>query len=181
VATRAGVHKTTLYRRWPSPEALLLEAALEYSADSVPVPDTGSLRDDLFLLARHVAESLRSSGPQAMLRAVIVQAEGSPELVESARSYWRTRFEHLSAIVQRGIERGEVSFSVDPHLVVELLIGPMYLRALITQELVDDDFIKGVVDLIAAAATGDSLAHLDGESLRVSTAATGSRTGGESG
>jgi hypothetical protein len=35
------------------------------------------------------------------------------------------------------------------------LIGPMYLRALVTQETIDDDFIESLVDLILAAATGD--------------------------
>jgi type 1 glutamine amidotransferase len=86
VARRAGVHKTTLYRRWTRPEGLLLEAALEFSGNSVPLPDSGSLRDDLLLLARHMAESLNSPGPQAMLRAVVTEAKHNPELADVARS-----------------------------------------------------------------------------------------------
>jgi AcrR family transcriptional regulator len=155
VAKRAGVHKTTLYRRWARPEGLLLEAALEFSGNGVPVPDTGSLRDDLLLVARHMAESLDSPAPQAMLRAVVTEAKRHPELAGVARAYWRARFRHISEIVRRGVERGEISFSIDPDLVIEALTGPIYMRALVTQEPVDDRFIEDLVDLILAAATGE--------------------------
>ena len=160
VAKRAGVHKTTLYRRWGKPEGLLLEAALEFSGNGVPLPDTGSLRDDLLLLARNVAESLNSPAPQAMLRAVVTEAKHNPELAGVARTYWRARFRHIGEIVRRGVERGEVSFSIDPHLVIEAMTGPMYMRALVTQEPVDDRFIEDLVDLILGAATGESVAHV---------------------
>lgn len=161
VAKRAGVHKTTLYRRWTRPEGLLLEAALEYSGNGVSVPDTGSLKDDLLLVARHVAESLESPAPQAMLRAVVTEAKHNPELADVARTYWRARFRHIGEIVRRGIERGEVSFSIDPDLVIEALTAPMYMRTFVTQEPVDDRFIEALVDLILVAATGESVAHLD--------------------
>jgi AcrR family transcriptional regulator len=161
VAKRAGVHKTTLYRRWTRPEGLLLEAALEFSGNSVPLPDTGSLRDDLLLLARHMAESLNSPGPQAMLRAVVTEAKHNPELADVARKYWRARFNHIGGIVRRGVERGEVSISIDSHLVIESLTGPIYMRALVTQEPVDDRFIEDLVDLVRTAATGESFALAD--------------------
>jgi AcrR family transcriptional regulator len=155
VAVRAGVHKTTVYRRWRSRESLLIEAAREYSADGVPLPDTGSLRGDLYLLAQQASSALRSPGPQALLRAVVTEANLSPELSDVARSYWLERLGHVAEIVRRGIERGEVAISIDPTLVIETLIGPMYLRALVTQQPVDDSFIEGLVDLVLAAATGE--------------------------
>jgi AcrR family transcriptional regulator len=153
VARRAGVNKTTLYRRWTTPEALLLEAALEFSADTVSVPDTGSLRDDLFFLAQQVAENLRSPAPQAMVRAVVTQVNRSSELVAAARSYWRKRVALMGAVVQRAIERGEISFSADPGLLIEALIGPMYLRTLVTQEPVDGKWLEELVDLTVASAS----------------------------
>lgn len=153
VARRAGVHKTTLYRRWASREALLLEAALEFSADGVSVPDTGSLRDDLLLLARQVDENLRSPAPHAMLRAVITQAHHNPDLVEAARKYWRTRIDLMGAIVQRAIERGEISLSTDPRLLIEALIGPIYLRSLVTQQEVDRRWLEELVDLTVTSVS----------------------------
>ena len=53
VASRAGVHKTTVYRRWPTKPELIAEAALVQAAEAVPIPDTGTLLGDLqTLLAR---------------------------------------------------------------------------------------------------------------------------------
>src|SRR3712207_1543584 len=51
VARRAGVHKTTVYRRWPTRAALVAEATRERSQQVIPVPDTGTLAGDLRQLA----------------------------------------------------------------------------------------------------------------------------------
>src|ERR1051325_7702158 len=50
IAKRAGVNKTTLYRRWGTREVLMLEAITERASVKVPIPDTGSLRGDLLIL-----------------------------------------------------------------------------------------------------------------------------------
>src|SRR5664280_783734 len=60
VAVRAGVHKTTLYRRWSDRTDLVLDAMLELSSQTVPVPDFGSVRADLLAIARGIAGNLSS-------------------------------------------------------------------------------------------------------------------------
>ncbi len=40
IATRSGVHKTTIYRRWSTLSQLVADAAVEVSATTVPIPDT---------------------------------------------------------------------------------------------------------------------------------------------
>src|SRR3954447_13971210 len=50
IADRAGVGRPALYRRWPSKEAIVEEALLGVADELVPIPDTGSLREDLRLL-----------------------------------------------------------------------------------------------------------------------------------
>src|SRR5438105_12835542 len=62
VAARAGVNKTTIYRRWPT-KAELVRAALMASDDPGPPPSTGAVRSDLL----------------ALLRATIARIESSPE------------------------------------------------------------------------------------------------------
>ena len=68
VAQRAGVHKTTVYRRWPTKAELVADAVRERSADRVEVPDTGSLAGDLQALARAVVASIGSAEGSAMIR-----------------------------------------------------------------------------------------------------------------
>jgi AcrR family transcriptional regulator len=154
VAARAGVHKTTLYRRWGSRENLLLDVALQTAAEAVPVPDTGALVTDLAALAGAVAANLRSKRAQAMLRAVVSEALVNAEVATAARRFWQARFEAANEIIRLAAARGEVAADVDAGLIIELLIGPMYLRMLVTQEPIDDAFVGQLSTLVAHAATG---------------------------
>jgi AcrR family transcriptional regulator len=152
LADRAGVHKTTLYRRWGSRENVLLDAALQSAGEAVPLPDTGGLHSDLYALGAAIAENLRSPAAEAMLRAVVSEAMAEPSVAQAARQFWEKRFAGARAIVTRAVARGEASASVDAGMIIEALIGPMYLRVLVTQEPLDDEFIAALVDLVARAA-----------------------------
>lgn len=148
LANRAGVHKTTLYRRWESRENLLLEAALQSAAVAVPVPDTGALHTDLHQLTAAIADNLRSPRAEAMLRAVVSEAMAQPAVADAARRFWQACFAGARQIVAQAIDRGEVAPTVDPDLVIEMLIGPVYLRVLVTQEPLDDEFMTSLVDFV---------------------------------
>ena len=58
VASRAGVNKTTIYRRWPTLDDLLVDALMTWSHDAIPGPDTGSIETDLLALGRELADQL---------------------------------------------------------------------------------------------------------------------------
>jgi AcrR family transcriptional regulator len=151
VATRAGVHKTTVYRRWPDRTTLVLDAMLERSRSTVPVPDTGSLHDDLLALADAIAANLSSPQVVAVLRT-LVAASHEPAIAAAASRYWRARFDLVGQVVLRGIERGELPADVSSDLIIEVLIGPLYLRALVTQEPLDREFVRRCVGLVLAGS-----------------------------
>ena len=149
VARRSGVHKTTVYRRWPTTAALVLDALLERSAESVPVPDTGSVREDLRRFVRAIAANITS--PLGAALVATLTGEPSDAATDAlVHDFWRTRFALAGEIVQRGIERGELRADVDPDLVVELLVAPLYLRLLVTREPVTRRYADRVVDLALA-------------------------------
>jgi AcrR family transcriptional regulator len=155
VAHRAGVHKTTLYRHWPDREALVREALLARSEVTVPIPDTGTLRADLIAFARSVVANISAPGYEAIVRAVASDARTEGALGDASRGFWRERFQLARIIVLRGIERGEIGADVDPNLLLESLVGPLYLRLLITREPLDDAFIEAIVtQLIVSPASG---------------------------
>jgi AcrR family transcriptional regulator len=151
IARRAGVNKTTLYRRWGSREALLVEALLERGEERVPIPDTGSLRDDLLAIARAVVASSGTPEIRAVIRAVASQDEDSP-LLEASRQFWAERFALDGQVVERAIERGEACAETDPKTVIEMILGPIYFRLLLSGEAPDDEFVVRIVDLAVAAA-----------------------------
>ena len=153
VATRAGVHKTTVYRRWPERPALVLDALLELSERTVPLPDSGSLHGDLLVLARAIAANLCSPEVAAVLRALIA-ARREPAIAAAVDRYWRTRFDLVAQVVRRGIARGELPADASSDMLIEALIGPLYLRALVTGEVLDEAFVAGVVEVVLAGVRG---------------------------
>jgi AcrR family transcriptional regulator len=80
VSARCGVAKTTIYRRWPSRAALLLDACSQLRADFT-IPDTGTLKGDLTILARDVAARFESTR-LSMLPSVMDAASRDPEIAE---------------------------------------------------------------------------------------------------
>lgn len=148
VARRSGVHKTTLYRRWPTTAALVLDALLERSAEAVPVPDSGSVREDLRRFVRAIAANITSPLGGAVVATLVREPLDEPMVHE----FWRTRFALAAEIVQRGIDRGELRADVDRDLVVELLVAPLYLRLLVTREPVTRRYADRVVGLALAGA-----------------------------
>jgi AcrR family transcriptional regulator len=148
VARRAGVHKTTLYRRWGTREDLVLDAMLDRAGERISVPDTGSLREDLLELGRTAAVSAATPEVAAMARAVVAQAPHDSRLAAANRRFWDERLALDAAIVERAIERGEVAAGTEPRRVIESLLGPIHLRLLLTGEPIDDAFLQDIVDVV---------------------------------
>src|SRR5665213_2836916 len=71
IAARAGVAATSLYRRWGDVRVLLMEVAVERLMRERPLPDTGSLREDLRTWARTVAANLNSREGSSFFRTFV--------------------------------------------------------------------------------------------------------------
>jgi AcrR family transcriptional regulator len=152
VAKRAGVHKTTLYRRWGTRENLLLDALLEQGRERVPIPDTGSLRDDLVAYGEAIVASLGLPTTEAAVRAIASIGDPDAPLAQAARRFWSARVELAGAMVERAIARGELPPETDAPVVVEALLGPIYFRLLMSREALDKRFVRDLADLISGAA-----------------------------
>lgn len=158
VALRSGVHKTTLYRRWGSADALLAEAATAAMDEAVPIPDTGALIDDLAELAMLIAENLRRPLTQALVRLVAAEGAHRPWLQQASAGFWRHRAELTRAVVDRAVERGELPPGADASAVLEALIAPLYLRLLVTGRSIDSAAIRSAVEVAALAGRHGLLA-----------------------
>ena len=149
VAERAGVHKTTIYRRWGSRERLVGAALATQSAESISVPDTGDLRGDLVEVARAVAANLASPLGRALAQTVVGHGD-DPEIARLAEGFWSSRFDRTAPVVERAVRRGELAEGTDPRLVVELVVAPVWFRSIVVREPVDDDHLEVVVDVALA-------------------------------
>lgn len=152
VAARAGVHKTTVYRRWPTKAALTADAAALHSDDAVPIPDTGTIADDLRLLAREVAANIGTEGGARRSRSIAAAAATSDELASAMHGFWANRLALSAEVVERAIQRGELPASTDANLIIETVIGPLWVRLLLTGEPITEELADQVVQLVIDGA-----------------------------
>jgi AcrR family transcriptional regulator len=151
VAARAGVGKTTIYRRWPSKGLLALDAFVASFREQQPLPETGTLRGDLLAALHAWVRAVTQTPMGSMLTALIAEAQHDPEL----RGAWRDRvIEPLRSqhriMLDRAIARGEIPASVDREVVLDLFFGAAEHRLLLGHLPMTDDFITQVVDVILA-------------------------------
>jgi AcrR family transcriptional regulator len=156
VASRAGVGKATIYRRWPSRGALALDAFLAEFLGQQPLPDTGTLRGDLLTALRAWIASVTQTSAGRMLSGLIAEAQQDHALAAD----WRQRVvEPLRAqsaiMLDRAISRGEIPADTDKDVVLDLLYGPAYHRLLHGHRPLTDQFARRVVDLIVAGLSAD--------------------------
>ena len=147
IAERAGVHETSLYRRWNTKEQLVLDAVNHRVAQEIPVPDTGALRSDLIAVVQSLQLFLQSREGQALFQTAVATLH-VPELRALRQVHWRQRCAHLQILFDRAIARGEVSPQVDCQFLLELLSGIMYMRFFVVNEPVDEMLPERVVDLL---------------------------------
>ncbi len=159
VAHRAGVHKTTVYRRWPTKPDLVADAVGLDVEQLVPIPDTGDLGTDLAALAGAVAANVDSAGGALRSRSIVAAAATSEQLADTLHEFMTRRMVQAEPIVHRAVERGEINAGADARLIVESVVGPIWFRLLLTGEPIDDDFVGALAALVTAGASNDGISR----------------------
>jgi AcrR family transcriptional regulator len=151
VASRAGVGKTTIYRRWSSRGTLALDAFLAEFRRQQPPTDTGTLRGDLLAALRAWIRSVTRTSAGPILAGLIAEAQQDPELAVAWRErvVERLRVQHRT-ILDRAVARGDIAAETDYEVVLDLLFGAAYHRLLHGHQPLTDKFAREVVDVIVA-------------------------------
>jgi AcrR family transcriptional regulator len=152
VAARAGVAKTTLYRRWHGKAELVVDATAAVF-DRLTLDDHGSLAADVEAVVRQLAALLAQPDTHAALLALAAESGRDPALHERFRT---TVIERQFCLVRRGREnataRGE-AFPVSPtddDMIFDMVVGTMVQRILIHRRPVDDAYITRFVAVLLA-------------------------------
>lgn len=148
VAARSGVAKTTIYRHWPT-RADLLVAAFRHMSCDAPQADTGDVRDDLVLLISGLAEQLRSERWATALPSLAAEALHDPGFAELHSAFVAERRQKVLDVIRRGVERGQLPPDTDAGLLGTMVAGPVFFRALVTLEPLDE---PGLAERIVDAA-----------------------------
>ncbi|KOG48210.1 TetR/AcrR family transcriptional regulator [Streptomyces varsoviensis] len=148
VAARAGVADTSIYRRWGNLEALTADVAMAWLTAESPIPDTGSLRDDLRSYATQVAGDIVGPEGLAILRLAVSLSASGEEGEQARADFLLERQRQLDAMLDRARDRGEPA----PHSmdVVDHILAPMYVRVLFGLTDLGADYVDGLVDHLLA-------------------------------
>ncbi|MGW5864112.1 TetR/AcrR family transcriptional regulator [Streptomyces sp. NPDC055239] len=149
VATRAGVAKTTLYRRWAGKSELVVDAVAELF-DELELPDSGSLAADIEGVVLQFAALLGRPETKTALMAVVAESTSDEPLRERIRTSIVDRQKRLVlAGRKRAQERGELPAEPDPDaagrtadLIFDVIAGAVVHRALVSAEPVDEDWAR---------------------------------------
>jgi AcrR family transcriptional regulator len=153
IARRAGVSKATIYRWWESKSALALDAFLgELARREGSVPDTGSLRGDLYASLRARSRVFAANPWLGRTMAVLVaNAAIDPGLREAYLDHIvRPLRAQARIFFDRAIERGEIRSDVNVDVALDLIYGAMYHRVFHGHAPLGDRFAKTVVDTVVA-------------------------------
>jgi AcrR family transcriptional regulator len=151
VAQRSGVAKTTIYRRWRSKEDLALAALLEVIREEAPARHLGSTRDALRTYLVQLIKNVNSRLYGRILRGLISEMAVDRELALGFREQvLARRITAIRGLLQRGIERGELRRSLDLEIAIDLLLGPIYYRLLMSGEPLTSAFIDRLVQALMA-------------------------------
>ncbi len=156
IAEASGVSKATIYKYWPTKEALCLEALGSFDGE-LPSFDSGDARADLVQLLRHITKK-RNAGLAAKLwPRVIGHAAGNPAFCAALKARFdEPRRAQITRLIGSAIERGQLRPDVDMELATDLLVGPVMHRCF-CNTVVPPDLAERVVDAFWEAWGADAI------------------------
>jgi AcrR family transcriptional regulator len=158
VAAQAGVGKGTIYRHWTSKGALVVEAISgpqcpiatgKWTVRLGPLPDNGSLRDDLVCFVQRVAFAFTAPLAAETLPGLALDLAQDEDLAEAFRAFVvQPKRERIADVIELARTRGELSGAVDIKLLCDMLVGPLLYRSFLTGDPTDEVAAGHLVDSV---------------------------------
>ncbi|MET8774323.1 TetR/AcrR family transcriptional regulator [Nocardia sp. NPDC050713] len=148
VATRSGIHRPAIYRRWPSKRHLVVAVVADLLGLR-PTANTGDLRADLFAAMRDLVAALRDTSLDRVLPALLADLANDPELREHFLAVvFEPRRQTTETALRAAIDRGEVRPEIDMDFVLDAVAAPIYFRALFGHLPLDEELAESSVDAV---------------------------------
>ena len=148
VATRAGIERSTLYRRNPDRWPTIVDAIIDFAERETAPVNTGSFRGDLVETMGRLAKVLNGPlGPPLITVAAALQGGAAPGQGER---FWKSRLARLAPLFEGAIARGELAKDADWEEIFSMAAGPIYFRRLVASKQIDEDWVLTVVSQVCS-------------------------------
>ena len=148
VASRAGVGKATIYRRWASKLPLVVEAFGQLPA--LEDADTGSVERDLKTMLRSYLDLFHKTSLATVLPSLAGERAHNSELSKIFEPVMKGRRQPLVRALQRAVARGDLPRELDLELAADLVVGPIAVRLFFTGRPLHPVMVDPIVDLALA-------------------------------
>jgi AcrR family transcriptional regulator len=149
IARRANVSKETLYRWWRSKTEVILDALAERGQQTIPLPDTGTVRGDLRDFLRATVDSADPATVR-LLHGIAAAAASDESAARQVRDrFLATRRADLGQILRRGVARGEIDHD-NAALALDLIYGSLWYRLIFRTGPLDYRWADAVAAAIAS-------------------------------
>jgi AcrR family transcriptional regulator len=153
VADRAGVGKSTVYRRWGTVPRLVADLLVDMAETSLPRADTGTLRGDLLANAALVRRTLANRRQGRLFKSIIAAAACDPHTAVALDGFYQARLAEIAPVVTDGIARGEAPPGTDAAEVIRYVAAPLYYQFLTSTRSLSVKDAERAVDAAMAAVT----------------------------
>ena len=161
IAARAGVGRTTVYRRWGNATGLVADLLADMAEQSLPRSDSGSLLGDLRANARLVRRTLTDPRQGRLFRALIAAATCDERAAVALHRFYQIRIGEWAPCVDQAIARGEIPEGTDPDEVIRAVSAPLYYRLLASGDPLDAAAADRAARAAADAATAGAYVRDD--------------------
>ncbi|NOU79562.1 TetR family transcriptional regulator [Paenibacillus sp. LMG 31459] len=145
IAEQAQVSKATIYKWWPNKAAVVMDGYLFAATARLPIPDSGSVKEDLLIHAGNLAMFL-SSREGKVITELIGEGQFDAGLAEAYRSrYFGPRRQEAWQLLERGVVRGELKQELDIGSSIDLIYGPIFYRLLLTGDALNEESVRNLV------------------------------------
>ena len=153
VAARAGVTKTTVYRRWPSAWAIVLDAFLQEVAPVLGIEPDVTLRETLRADMKSLAAAF-ATRPGRVLAPLLGYAQFNSDVRDALwERYIGPRREEARAVLIAAQERGEVRAELDADALIDALYGSLIYKLLVPHGELSDEYVDALIECVLGSVT----------------------------
>jgi AcrR family transcriptional regulator len=154
IARAAAVSTATVYRWWPTKEALLLDAFLHVADHELVLKCEGSPLERLKEYVLQVGRFFTGENGIVVARLLTAIQDNATLRKEFLKRVYFPREKETLAIISEAIKRGDLPAELEIGVFLDSVIGPLLARLLIRHKRIDESFVAGVFDQVVAGTTG---------------------------